>query len=102
MQCICGIFCLDGTNQQGMETKELVYVYAYINIFILLCFFLFVYLFISFYLFTYSFKISMNLYLHINKPVLQQWQWIVFLGAKPAQDEKQYHEFQVFKQHTLT
>ena len=54
MQCICGIFCLDGTNQQGMETKELVYVYVYINIFILLCFFsicLFVYFILSIYVF---------------------------------------------------
>ena len=51
MQCICGIFCLDGTNQQGMETKELVYVYVYINIFILLCFFF--YLFICLFHFIY-------------------------------------------------
>ena len=39
----------------------------------------------------------------IYKHVLQQWQWIVFLGAKPAQDEKQYiMSFKFFKQNTLT
>ena len=59
---ISGIFCLDGTSQHGMETKEqcmcmCIYVFFYILNHIDL-FFLFIYLFLSFYLFTYFFKID--------------------------------------------
>ena len=37
------------------------------------------------------------MFISIYKHVLQQWQWTVFLGAKPAQDEKTtYHDFQGF------
>ena len=43
------------------------------------------------------------MFISMYKHVLQQWQWVVFLGAKPAQDEKQsIMSFKFLKQTTLT
>ena len=83
-KCISGIFCLDGTNQQGIEIQEqcmcvCIWIILHIDLF-------FPYLFVYFILSIYVFLVYIDACIYIWTRAATLAMDSFFLGAKPAQN----------------